>query len=169
MHGCATRTAIAVVSKYLRNLDSSAWTNSGHQVLFSLYRALGNEANDETHCGGKVASTVMAVNACQSWVVSGFWYRSLQADNSGIYRYIPWWWRHPIEVQVSIPWWWRHPIEVQVSIYGIYADSGVVYHIVADYFACQKFCGLATKRDTQIFRGGKFSLITSAKKKKFRS
>ena len=30
---------------------------------------------------------------------------------------------------------------------------------------CQKFHGLATKRDTQIFRGGKFSLITSAKKK----
>ena len=40
--------------------------------------------------------------------------------------------------------------------------------VVADYFACQKFCGLATKHDTQIFRGGKFSLITSAKKK-FRS
>ena len=36
--------------------------------------------------------------------------------------------------------------------------------VVADYFACQKFRGLATKRDTQIFRGGKFSLITSAKK-----
>ena len=36
--------------------------------------------------------------------------------------------------------------------------------IVADYFVCQKFCGLATKRDTQIFRGGKFSLITSLKK-----
>ena len=31
--------------------------------------------------------------------------------------------------------------------------------VVADYFACQKFRGLATKRDTQIFRGGKFSLI----------
>ena len=37
--------------------------------------------------------------------------------------------------------------------------------VVADYFACQKFRGLANKRDTQIFRGAKFSLITSAKKK----
>ena len=40
--------------------------------------------------------------------------------------------------------------------------------VVGDYFACQKFRSLATKCDTQIFRGGKFSLITSAKKK-FRS
>ena len=41
-----------------------------------------------------------------------------------------------------------------------------VVTVVADYFACQKFRGLATKRDTQIFRGGKFLMITSAKKKK---
>ena len=41
--------------------------------------------------------------------------------------------------------------------------------VVADYFACQKFRGLATKRDTQIFRGGKFSLITSAKKNSARN
>ena len=36
--------------------------------------------------------------------------------------------------------------------------------VVADYFAWQKFRGLATQRDTQIFRGGKFSLITSCEK-----
>ena len=28
--------------------------------------------------------------------------------------------------------------------------------VVADYFAWQKFRGLATQRDTQIFRGGNF-------------
>ena len=43
------------------------------------------------------------------------------------------------------------------------------YTVVADYFACQKVRGLATKRDTQIFRSGKFSLITSAKKKSARN
>ena len=41
--------------------------------------------------------------------------------------------------------------------------------VVADYFACQKFRGLATKRDTQIFRGGKFSLTTSVKKNSARN
>ena len=45
----------------------------------------------------------------------------------------------------------------------------VITTLVADYFACQKFRGLATKRDTQIFRGGKFSLITSAKKNSARN
>ena len=49
--------------------------------------------------------------------------------------------------------------------YDILAPMIIPTTVVADYFACQKFRGLATKRDTQIFRGGKFSLITSAKKK----
>ena len=46
----------------------------------------------------------------------------------------------------------------------------VYYTVVADYFASrQKFRGPATKRDTQIFRGGKFMLITSAKKNSARN
>ena len=51
------------------------------------------------------------------------------------------------------------------------AGNAQVCTVVADYFACQKFRSLATKRDTytQIFHGGKFSLITSAKKKSARN
>ena len=48
-------------------------------------------------------------------------------------------------------------------------NKPTTHTVVADYFACQKFRGLATKRDTQIFRGGKFSLITSTKKNSARN